>query len=76
MKIFDVLKVGNSLSNPAWWKKIQSFINLLSGIAPLIILIVPSTKDLLTVNNILALSSSIAAMNVYFTNATSDKVGI
>lgn len=76
MKIFEVLKLGNSLKNPSWWKKIQSFINLLSGTAPLIIIAVPATKDLLTVDNILALGSSVAAMNVYFTNATSEKVGL
>jgi hypothetical protein len=75
MKMFDVLKLGNSLSNPSLWKKIQSLVNLLSGTAPLIIIAVPATRDLLTENNILALSSSVAAMNIYFTNATSEKVG-
>jgi len=76
MKIFDVLKIGNSLSDPSWWKKVQSFINLISGTAPLIIITVPITKNLLTVDNILALSSSVAALNVYFTVATSKKIGL
>lgn len=75
MKIFDVLKFGYSLSNPSLWKKIQAFITLLSGTAPLIIIAVPATKDLLTVDNLLALGSSIAAMNVYFTISTSEKIG-
>jgi len=75
MKFINVLKLGNSLKDPSWWKKLQSLINLLSGTAPLIVLAVPATRDLLTVDNILALGSSVAAMNVYFTNATSDKIG-
>ena len=76
MKIFNVLKLGNSISNPSFWKKLQSFINVLAGTAPLIIIVIPSTRNLFTQDNILALGSSVAALNVYFTTATSEKVGV
>lgn len=76
MKIFTALQVGKSLNNPELWKDIQSLINLVSGCIPLISIVFPSVRSWLTVENITALGSSIAAMNIYFTNATSNKVGI
>ena len=76
MKFINALAKGKSLSNPIFWKGIQDKINLVSGFVPLIIIIVPQTRSLFTIENIAALSTCVAAMNVYFTNATSDKVGL
>jgi ribosomal protein L5 len=76
MKFINALFVGKSLDNPEFWKDIQSLLNLISGCIPIIIIAVPSVRSWLTVENITALGSSVAAMNIYFTNASSDKVGI
>lgn len=76
MKFINALAKGRSLKDPEFWKNIQSLVNLLGGSAPMICIIIPGLKEYLTVDNILALSSCVVALNVYFTNATSEKVGI
>lgn len=76
MKFINALGKGRSLKDPVFWKKIQSLVNLVGGSAPLICVVIPGLKEYLTVDNILALGSCVAAMNVYFTTATSTQVGI
>lgn len=76
MKFINVLKKGNCLKNPIFWKNIQSLINLVGGSATLICIIFPNLTEYLTEHNLIAFSSFIGAMNIYFTNATSTQVGI
>ena len=76
MKFINVLNKGQCIKNPEFWKKIQSLVNLVGGSASLICIIIPSLKEYLTVDNILAFGSCVTALNVYFTNATSEKVGL
>ena len=75
MKFIDVLKKDECLSNPKTYKRLQDVVNLLVGNIPIIILIFPSITSFLTVENLMSIGSGLAAFNVYFTNATSDKVG-
>lgn len=75
MKFIDVLQKGKCLSNPKLYKRLQDGVNLIIGNIPFIILMFPSTKSFLTVENLVSIGSGLAAFNVYFTNATSDKVG-
>ena len=75
MKFIDVLKKGECLSNPKLYKRLQDVINLLVGNIPIILLMFPSMNSFLTVENLMSLGSGLAAFNVYFTNATSEKVG-
>ena len=76
MLFIDALAKGKSLKDPVFWKKVQSIVNLVGGSAPLICIVIPSLKEYLTVDNILALGSCVGAMNIYFTNATSTQVGL
>ena len=75
MKFINVLRKGECLSNPKLYKKLQDVVNLIIGNIPFIILMFPSMKSFLTVENLVSVGSGLAAFNVYFTNATSDKVG-
>lgn len=76
MKFLEALKVGHSLEDPVFWKKAQNLLNLISGSSALIIIIVPSLKEYLTPDNMIAVGAALAALNAYFTSATSDKVGL
>jgi hypothetical protein len=76
MKFIDALAKGECLKDPVFWKGIQNKLNVVSGFVPLIGLCIPSLRDYVTVENIGILGSGVAALNVYFTNATSTKVGL
>lgn len=76
MKMINALKAGECLENPALWKKLQSLLNLISGCSGVLILAIPSLRDYLTPENMASVGSALAALNVYFTNATSSQVGI
>ena len=72
-RFFIVLQKGQSLSNPAFWKHVQSLLTLGMALLPLIAFMAP---EWLTVDLLLNLNGFIGAMIIYLTNATSEKVGI
>jgi hypothetical protein len=76
MKFIDALAKGECLKDPAFWKGIQNKLNVVAGFVPLIGLCIPSLREYVTVENIEILGAGVAALNVYFTNATSTKVGL
>jgi len=72
-KFIKVLYKGQSLSNPATWKHVQSLLTLSISLLPLIAFISPGW---LTVDLLLKINGFIGAMIIYLTNATSEKVGV
>ena len=72
-KFIQALYKGQSLSNPAFWKHIQSLLTLAMALLPLVAFASP---EWLTVDLLLNLNGFIGAMIIYLTNATSEKVGI
>jgi len=76
MRIFEVLEKGKCLRDPAFWKKAQSLGSLVGGCAAILVIIFPGLADILTVKNIAAVTAALGAFNLYFTNATSEKVGV
>ena len=74
--MFKVLLKGKSLDNPACWKSAMNVVNLCSGCIPLFVVIIPSAQILIDTGFLVKLYSALAAFNVYFTTATSDKIGL
>ena len=74
--LFTVLKKGNCVDNPEFWKNIQSLVNLVGGLSAFIVILFPQAREYLTVENLGAVGGAISALNVYFTTSTSEKVGI
>mgnify|MGYP001313746857 CR=1 FL=1 len=74
--MINVLKTGQALENPVFWKKAQNILNFISGSVPFILLFFPSAKQYLTPDNIAAVSGFLGAANVYFTVATTEKIGV
>ncbi|MFA6199221.1 MAG: hypothetical protein WC679_02280 [Bacteroidales bacterium] len=67
---------NKTLSNPDTWKKIQNLVNLLSGTAPFLAFMFPQFATLLTPAFLMQLGVAVAAMNAYFTTATTTKIGL
>lgn len=76
MTLFKSLMKGNSLRDPTLWKGAMNVVNLCSGCIPLIVVIVPEAQVLIDKEILVKLYSSLAAFNIYFTTATSDKIGL
>lgn len=76
MYLLQVLKVGNALQNPAFYKKLQMLITLLGTLCPVIVIIFPSMNTILTPELNGKLSIAIGGINAYFIPATSEKIGI
>jgi hypothetical protein len=76
MKIVDVLNKGESLKNPVFWKKAQMFLALIAGFLPLFITAFPSMQTVIDHDIVAKLDGSIAAIIVYLTVATTDKIGV
>ncbi len=86
MNIFEALKDGKSLENPAGWKNIQITSSLVGAVMTFIIHILPLFGVTLPIDNdtmqtvIKPVSDGIAAIlfifSAYLTPATSEKVGI
>ena len=74
--LFVVLKKGNCVTDPELWKNIQSLVNLVGGLSAFIVIVFPVTREYLTVENLSAFGGAISALNVYFTTATSEKIGL
>ncbi|MDD5152016.1 MAG: hypothetical protein PHC28_16305 [Flavobacterium sp.] len=67
---------NKTLTNLETWKQIQNLINLLSGTAPLLAFLFPQFAALLTPALLLQLGTAVAAINAYFTTATTSKIGL
>lgn len=76
MKIIEVLQIGKSLKYPAFWKKVQMGLALLAGFLPLIVTAIPALQTAVDHDIITKLDSGIAAVIVYLTVATTDKIGV
>ena len=76
MKLLDVLKKGQSLQNPEIWKSSMNVVNLCSACIPLIVVIIPQAQILIDTDALVKLYSALAAANVYFTTATTEKIGV
>ena len=76
MQMIEALKVGQSLKNPEFYKKLQSGLTLLFGAIPLIGTFIPSVSEFFTAERMGDLLGFVAAVNLYFIPATSEKVGI
>jgi hypothetical protein len=72
-KFIQALYKGQSLSNPAFWKHIQSLLTLFISLLPIVSFIAPGW---ITVELLLKINTFIGAMIIYLTNATSEKVGL
>lgn len=73
---FLALLKNNELRNPAFWKKLQSLVLLLIGLAPFLRFIFPSYADVLNEKMLNDLSAALATVALYLTSATSAKVGL
>ena len=73
--MLEALKKGNTVVNPEFWKKIQNLINLVGGMSAFIVILFPSMREYLTVENLQAFGGTIAALNIYFTTATTTTIG-
>ena len=73
--ILALLK-NKTLTNAKTWKQLQSLLNVLSGVAPFLMFVMPSLKPLLTPEFLSALMGAVATMNAYFTTATTGKLGV
>jgi len=76
MKLLDVLKKGKSLQNPEFWKAAMNVVNLCSALIPTIAVIVPEAQILIDTDFLVKLYSALSAANVYFTTATTVKIGV
>ena len=76
MSILTALKAGQSLANPGGWKQVQNWINLSAGVAGVAATFVPGLGAVLTPDVIEAAAGILGAVNVYFTTATTDKIGL
>lgn len=75
MKIIDALKKGQMLANPVAWKRLQNLVSLISGIAPFIVLIMPSLGRYLSPDMIASAYAALGAVSVYLTVSTTEKLG-
>lgn len=69
------LQAGRALSNPAAWKQVQNIVNLLAALVAVAAALgytVPISADGLA----MVASGIVALLNVYFTVATTDKIGL
>lgn len=74
--IIEPLKKGNILENPELWKNAQRLLNLVIGLAGLIIALKPELAVILTPENLGVVGTAISALNVYFTTATTKTIGV
>ena len=76
MKIIDALHAGQSLNDPVFWKQIQMILALIGGFLPLIVSAIPALQAVIDRDILVNLDGAIAAIIVYLTVATTDKIGI
>lgn len=73
--MFKALLKGESLKNPAFWKRLQLALNILGSIAPIILTVNPELHPYLGENALVSYYTVIAALNAFFIPATSTKIG-
>ena len=77
--IVKALLAGERLTHAAIWKDVQAATNAVAAVLAIGILLLPETLDV-SQEDMMAISGGIVAiggvLNVYFTNATSRKVGM
>lgn len=76
MNIIEALKKGKMLANPVLWKRLQNVVQLVGGIAPFIVLIMPSLNRYLSPQLIAAAYAALGAVSVYLTVSTTEKLGL
>lgn len=76
MNIFNVLKKGHVLAKPAFWKQMQNILNLVGGIAPLLIMFNPGLEHYLNAEVVAAAYVALGSVNAYLTVSTTDKLGL
>lgn len=76
MKIIDALKKGQILANPVFWKRVQNVVSLIGGMAPFIVLIMPSLGRYLSPDMVAAAYAALGAVSVYLTVSTTEKLGL
>jgi hypothetical protein len=76
MKLIKILKKGQCVTNPALWKQMQNILNLVGGIAPLLIIFHPGLEHYLNAKVVAAAYGALGSINAYLTVATTDKIGL
>ena len=76
MSIFKSLLQGNIVKHPAGAKIAQNWLNVMIPTSALISSLVPAMQPYLTEQNITTLFSLLCAVNVVFTTASTDKIGL
>lgn len=74
--MFKSLKVGESLENPAFWKKVQLYITIIGTALPVGALAFPALQAAIDKDVLSQTLAAVAAVNVYLTAATTDKIGL
>jgi hypothetical protein len=75
-KVFGVLKAGNTVENPEFWKKVQLYVTIAGSFVPVLAVFVPVFQVIIDKDVIAHTLSAVAAVNVYLTMATTTKIGI
>jgi hypothetical protein len=78
-KIFyflTVIKKGNSLQDPQFWKSLQLLLTALASIVPIIAPFYAPLAQFLEAGGFEKLITATGAMNLYFTASTSEKIGV
>jgi hypothetical protein len=73
--ILAPLQKGVMLQNPAAWKNLQNFIQLLAGALPLVVFFVPAAQVLIDTGMLAKAYAGVGAISIYLTTATTDKIG-
>jgi len=68
------LKLGNKLCNSSFWKLLQIFINLLTIGLPILTMISPEFN--IDASKLATIITTVAAMNLYLTTATTEDIGL
>jgi hypothetical protein len=67
---------GECLKDPAFWKGMQNKVNVIGAVLPVAAVFFPGIQVYISADLILKVYSALGAFNLYFTNATSEKVGL
>lgn len=76
LRIFTSVLKGNQLANPALWKWVQQAVNSLIVAAPFLASIFPAYGVFLEEGFLLKVVAILGTLSVYFTTATTNKIGL
>lgn len=76
MKIIDVLKKGQAVKDPAFWKGLQNVVTLCGSFIPVLAIFIPQLELWLNPETLVKIYAALGAMNVYLTTATTEKIGL